>query len=175
MNKQIAKYFFGVLLIVLTIGTIKANAWSPLPVWSGWDGSTYWKSDMPIDSPGIPTNDQIISSWDNDVRLSDELRILFMKKKIIQAGALYKKGVRERSWGFYGEESKSFKIINDIAKAVWDKFQENFFCVSYFPQFKAFNIILHPDKSKDVKLHADIAKHLESMRIEKCKEFFGGA
>jgi len=164
------KFLVIFLMLFFPVSTI---AWSPLPIWSGWDGSTYWSTDMPIDAPSIPTNDQIISSWDNKIRLSDELRILFMQRKVIEMGCLYKNGILKESWGIYGKEERSFKIIEDIAMVIWNKFHEDLICVSYYPQFDAFSVILHPDKSQDVERHSAIAEYLESMRVDKYREFCG--
>jgi len=164
--------FLIAILIALLLPS-QSYSWSKLPVWSGWDGSTYWDTDMPVGAPGIPTNDQIITSWDNKIRLSDKLRNLFMQKKIVKTGVLYRDGKLKESWGIWDRNSRPYKILNDIAITIWSKFKEGLICVSYYPQFRVFSVILHPDKAKDIKLHSEIAKHLESVRIEKHKEYFG--
>jgi len=182
MRKLILKYYFWALLIAITIGTIKAHAWSPLPVWSGWDGSTYWDTTMPIDSQGKPTNDQFITTWDNEVRLGDEVRLMYMRNQIIEIGAVWKNGKLSEDNQLYFSHGgvrrsemgeRTLKIIKDLFQVVWDKFKEDMICVFYYPQFKAFSVRLHPDKWKDKELNSKVAKYLESMRVAKYKEFFG--
>lgn len=182
---KVTSYMWILFFIAISITLLLPNngySWSPLPVWSGWDGSTYWTTEMPIDAPNKPTEDQFITTWDNETRLSDELRTMFMFGKIIEIGAVWKNGkLSEDNPPYYAPSGvrysemgkKTFKIIEDIAQVVWAEFKEEIICVFYYPQFKAFSVRLHPDKWKDKDLNAKIAKHLESMRVIKYKEFFG--
>jgi hypothetical protein len=163
------KLIVGIIIILFTSPMI-VFAWSPLPVWSGWDGSTTWNTDMPPDAPGIPTGDQIISTWDNEVRLSDELRLLFMYNQVLEIGGVWKDGKLGKECPYVNPpslrgseiEKKTNRIITDIAMLIWLKFNEPLICVFYYPHFEAFSIYL--EDMKDVKRHVEIARYLESKR-----------
>ena len=168
------------LLIILLLFPSLSYAWSPLPVRSGWNGSVYWSTDMPIDSPGKPTGDQFVTTWDNEFHLSDELRFLFRFNKVLEIGGIWKTGELSKDWGIYcnlyaDEELKKTvtNIITEIAEKVYNKFKAELITVFYYPQFRTFSVRLYPDKVKDVELHKDIAKYLEGFREEKYKEYWG--
>jgi len=166
------------LLLVLFVAP-SAYAWSPLPVRSGWDGSTVWTTDMDVHDPGVPTGDQIISTWDNEFLFSEELRYLFMVGRVSSFSGLWIDGKLNKTGILVSKvycppeiRKKTKRIIIDIAGKIYNRFKESLFNVSYYPQFQTFSIILHPDKSTDVKRHAEIAAYLETFRAVKYKEYW---
>jgi hypothetical protein len=159
---------------------MNSYGWVHSPIRATLDGSTYWDTSMPVDSPGVSTGDHMISNWDLDLFNSDELAYAFSRNQIIEMGAVWRDGKIGKNIGVFSnppefkfsEKGKQvLELISDVAKEIYNFSHEDIFSVFYYPQFDVISIMLHPDKYTDVELNTKIANYLESIRETKLKEW----
>lgn len=152
-----------------------------------YDGSTTWNTDLPIDHPGIPTGDYMIHNWKGrgDPEQDQIVNFIFMTGRGIAVNAIYSNGkLSEYGYNFVymrlnGSVSKSdfdrikeshprhpfipwVDKIEKIADILWRDLKIPFFSVSYYPQWNAITIYLHPDSMKDYDTNYRIAYYLNN-------------
>ncbi len=121
-----------VLFVVLFALTRFAFAWTEKTFVAEWDGSTVWSSDMPIDSPGVPTGDHKISTWDNDLLMSEQVQMCFAYGRCIQVGLIMKEG-KVKYFTIMPQFARIRNIdgIKEILTDIADKIYKEFFvCAS---------------------------------------------